>query len=79
MQPPRIITTLTATAPAPPRPHDVEIAGGRALDELPRLQLVEARDLVAQPRGALELERRAPLIHLRLELRENLVRLPLQE
>ena len=34
------------------RRHHVDVARGRALDELPRLELVEARDLVAQPGGA---------------------------
>ena len=59
-RPPRIITTLTRDQPAlGRRGDDVDVAGGRALDELPRLQLLQPRDLVAHARRALELERRA--------------------
>ena len=41
------------------RGDDVDVARRRALDELPRLQRVEPRDLVADARRALELERGA--------------------
>ena len=57
----------------------VDVAGGRTLDELARLQLREPRDLVAQPRRALEGERCRRLVHLHLELRQHLVGLALQE
>ena len=61
------------------RRDDVDVARSRALDKLPRLQLREPRDLVAQPRRALEGERRGGLVHLQLELALHLVSLALQE
>ncbi len=61
------------------RRDDVDVPGRRAFDELPRLQPHEPRDLVADPRGALEFQCRTRLVHLRLELRQHLGRLSLQE
>ena len=57
----------------------VDVAGGRAFDKLPRLQLLQSSDLVAQPRRALEGEHRRGLIHLPLQLGQHLGRLALQE
>ena len=59
--------------------NDVDVAGGRAFHELARLQLLQARDLVAQPRRALERERRGGLLHLSLQERQHLVGLALQK
>ena len=55
---------------------DVDVSGRRALDELPRLELGEPGDLVAQLRRALERERRGGPGHLRLQRRDNLAARP---
>ena len=74
------MTTLTADQPPLRRGGDhVDIARRGAFDELPGLELVQPRDLVADARGALELELGAGAFHLRLELRQHLRRLSLQE
>ena len=61
------------------RRHDVDVAGGRALDELARLQLLEAVDAIAKARRALEFERLRGLLHLRLHLGQHFARAALQE
>ena len=58
---------------------DIDVAGRRAFDELARLQLLQAGDLVANPCCALECQRRRRLGHLPLQVFEHLVRLALQE
>ena len=61
------------------RGDDVDVAGGRALDELARLQLLQPGDLVADLRRALECKRSCRLVHLPLQMLEHFGRLALQE
>ena len=61
------------------RPDDVDVAGRRAFHELPRLQRLQAADLVANARRALELERSRRCFHLCLQLDQHFIRLAAQE
>ena len=61
------------------RRDDVDVAGRRAFHELPRLQRLQAADLVANARRALEFERGRRRLHLRLQLDQHFIRLAAQE
>ncbi len=58
---------------------DIDVARGRALDELSRLQLRQPADLVAQACGALELQHRRGFFHLPLQALDHFAGLALQE